>query len=80
MGQIQSHIYVWNIPGILKRRASGGERARFLEEESEPRNKEIFLAGENLRPDVSGYQASPRHICKIVSVVVDRRTFPLTGN
>jgi hypothetical protein len=39
--------------GKLKRKASGGERARFLGEESEPRNKGIFLAGENHRPDVS---------------------------
>jgi hypothetical protein len=39
--------------GKLKRKPSGGERAWFLEEESEPRNKEIFLAGENLRADVS---------------------------
>jgi hypothetical protein len=31
----------------------GGERARFLEEESEPRTKGIFLAGENHRADVS---------------------------
>jgi hypothetical protein len=38
---------------MLKRKASGGERAWFLEEESEPRNKAIFLAGENGRPDVS---------------------------
>jgi len=28
----------------LKRKSSGGERAWFLEEESEPRNKGIFLA------------------------------------
>jgi hypothetical protein len=37
----------------LKRRSSGGKRAWFLEEESEPRNKLIFLAGENQRVDVS---------------------------
>jgi hypothetical protein len=42
--------------GILIRKASGGEWARFLEEESEPRNKMIFLAGENHRPDVSACQ------------------------
>ena len=30
---------------------SGGERAWFLEEESEPRNKGIFLAGENHRAE-----------------------------
>jgi hypothetical protein len=30
--------------GKLKRRPSGGERAGFLEEESEPRTKGIFLA------------------------------------
>jgi len=33
------------------RRSSGGERAWFLEEGSEPRNKRIFLAGENQRDD-----------------------------
>jgi hypothetical protein len=38
---------------MLKRKASGSERARFLVEESELRNKMIFLAGENHRPDVS---------------------------
>ena len=37
----------------LMRKPSGGERAWFLEEESEPRNKRIFLAGENQRADVS---------------------------
>jgi hypothetical protein len=37
------------------RRSSGGERAWFLEEESEPRNKRIFLAGENSRADESAY-------------------------
>ncbi len=30
--------------GKLMRKPSGGERAWFLEEESEPRNKPIFLA------------------------------------
>jgi hypothetical protein len=35
------------------RKPSGGEWAWFLEEESEPRNKRIFLAGENQRADVS---------------------------
>ena len=39
--------------GNLKRKASGGKRAWFLEEESEPRTKLIFLAGKNQRPDVS---------------------------
>jgi len=39
--------------GKLMRKSSGGERAWFLEEESEPRNKWIFLAGENQRADVS---------------------------
>jgi len=29
---------------MLKRKSSGGERAWFLEEESEQRNKRIFLA------------------------------------
>jgi hypothetical protein len=42
--------------GKLKRKSSGGERAWILEEESEPRNKEIFLAGENHRADVSACQ------------------------
>jgi hypothetical protein len=35
------------------RKPSGGERVWFLEEESEPRNKLNFLAGENQRADVS---------------------------
>jgi len=39
----------------LIRKPSGGERAWFLEEESEPRNKRIFLAGENPRADESAY-------------------------
>ncbi len=39
--------------GKLVRKPSGGERAWFLEEESEPRNKWIFLAGENTRADES---------------------------
>jgi hydrogenase expression/formation protein HypC len=39
--------------GKLLRKSSGGERARFLEEESEPRNKLIFLAGENKRADIA---------------------------
>jgi len=39
--------------GKLIRQPSGGERAWFLEEESEPRNKWIFLAGENTRADES---------------------------
>jgi hypothetical protein len=47
---------ILNQSGKLKRKPSGGERARFLEEESEPRNKLVFLAGENQRADVS---ASP---------------------
>jgi len=42
--------------GRLKRKSSGGKRAWFLEEESEPRNKGIFLAGENHRADVSACQ------------------------
>jgi hypothetical protein len=37
--------------GKLMRKSSGGERAWFLEEESEPRNKWIFIAGENPRAD-----------------------------
>jgi hypothetical protein len=43
----------WNLlnSGRLVRMPSGGERARFLEEESEPRNKLIFLAGGNQRAE-----------------------------
>jgi len=41
--------------GKLMRKSSGGERAWFLEEKSEPRNKRIFLAGENSRADESAY-------------------------
>ena len=41
--------------GKLVRKPSGGERAWFLEEESEPRNKRIFLAGKNPRADESAY-------------------------
>jgi len=41
--------------GKLMRKSSGGERAWFLKEESEPRNKRIFLAGENSRADESAY-------------------------
>jgi hypothetical protein len=44
---------ILNLAGKLKRKPSGGERARFLEEESEPRNKLVFLAGEKQRADVS---------------------------
>jgi hypothetical protein len=44
---------ILNLAGKLKRKPSGGERAWFLEEESEPRNKLIFLAGEKQRADVS---------------------------
>jgi hypothetical protein len=39
--------------GKLKRKSSGGERARFLAVESEPRTKVRFLAGEDHRADVS---------------------------
>jgi hypothetical protein len=42
-------VYVQS--GQLRRKPSGGERAGFLEEESEPRTKRIFLAGENPRAD-----------------------------
>jgi hypothetical protein len=38
---------IFILAGTLKRKPSGGERAWFLEEESEPRNKLVFLAGEN---------------------------------
>ena len=51
------------------RKSSGGERAWFLEEESEPRNKRIFLAGENQRADVSAYMSTkpgPLFRCKII--------------
>jgi hypothetical protein len=41
--------------GKLKRKPSGGKRAWFLEEGSEPRNKRNFLAGEIQRADVSAY-------------------------
>jgi hypothetical protein len=44
---------ILNLTGDLKRKPSGGERAWFLEEGSEPRNKLVFLAGENQRADVS---------------------------
>ena len=42
-------VMVLKQSGKLMRKSSGGERAWFLEEESEPRNKRIFLAGENQR-------------------------------
>jgi len=41
------------LSGRLKRKPPGGERAGLLAEKSEPRNKGIFLAGENHRADVS---------------------------
>jgi hypothetical protein len=44
---------ILNLAGKLKRKPSGGEWAWFLEEKSEPRNKLVFLAGENQRADVS---------------------------
>jgi hypothetical protein len=34
---------ILNLAGNLKRKPSGGERARFLEEESEPRNKLVLI-------------------------------------
>ncbi|MGB2764794.1 MAG: hypothetical protein WBC20_10320 [Candidatus Aminicenantaceae bacterium] len=37
----------------MVRKPSGGERAWFLKEESKPRNKWIFLAGENTWADGS---------------------------
>jgi hypothetical protein len=43
---ISKTVMILNLAGKLKRKPSGGERARFLEEESEPRNKLVFLAGE----------------------------------
>ena len=48
--------------GKLMRKSSAGERAWFLEEESEPRNKRIFLAGENSRADESAYLTVPKII------------------
>ncbi len=47
------------------RKSSGGERAWFLEEESEPRNKRIFLAGENQRADESAYLTVPKIITEM---------------
>jgi hypothetical protein len=52
-------VLIFNQSGKLKRKPSGGERAWFLEEESEPRNKLVCLAGENQRADVS---ASPTEL------------------
>jgi hypothetical protein len=46
--------------GKLNRKPSGGERAWFVEEESEPRNKQILLAGENLRADESASLTVPK--------------------
>jgi hypothetical protein len=48
---ISNTMMVLSHSGKLMRKSSGGERAWFLEEESEPRNKRIFLAGENPRAD-----------------------------
>jgi hypothetical protein len=39
--------------GWLVLKSSGGERARFLNEGSEPRNKLILLAGKNQRAEES---------------------------
>jgi hypothetical protein len=50
---ISKTVIILDLAGKLKRKPSGGERAWFLEEESEPRNKLVFLAGENQRADVS---------------------------
>ncbi len=49
---ISKSVMVLKQSGKLMRKSSGGERAWFLEEESEPRNKRIFIAGENQRADV----------------------------
>jgi hypothetical protein len=46
-------MLILNQSGKLKRKPSGGKRAWFLAEGSEPRNKLVFLAGENQRADVS---------------------------
>jgi hypothetical protein len=59
---ISTTVVVLSQSGNLLRKPSGGERAWFLEEESEPRNKVIFLAGENRRADAADCQivSSPR--------------------
>jgi hypothetical protein len=43
---ISKIVMILNLAGKLKKKPSGGERAWFLEEGSEPRNKLVFLAGE----------------------------------
>jgi hypothetical protein len=51
----------------VRRKLSGSEWTWFLEEESEPRKKRIFLAGENPRawislpdwPNITGLEALP---------------------
>jgi hypothetical protein len=53
MESMSKTITILNLEGKLKRKPSGGERAWFLGEESEPRNKLVFPAGENQRADVS---------------------------
>ncbi len=57
MGSIFKTVMILNLAGNLKRKPSGGERAwkaSFAGRlESEPRNKLVFLAGENQRADVS---------------------------
>jgi hypothetical protein len=50
-GNILIIVTILQESGKLVRKPSGGERAWFLEEESEPRNKLIFLAGENQRAE-----------------------------
>jgi hypothetical protein len=56
--KISKTVMVLKQWGKLMRKSSGGERAWFLEEESEPRNKRIFLAGENQRADALACQTA----------------------
>ena len=58
---IRVYSLILDQSGKLERKPSGGERAWFLEEESEPRNKGIFLAGKNHRADVSAWPAAIEH-------------------
>jgi len=53
IGSISKTVTDSRQSGRLKRRPSGCERARFLEEESEARNKLNFIAGKIQRADVS---------------------------
>ncbi len=60
-------MMILNLAGKLKRKPSGGERAWFLEEESEPRNKLVLidLDDKSIAGDPRGYvplvaERSPR--------------------